>query len=625
VDEAVLEMATLVNISGLSHSYSARPLFHDLTLTIEEGERIGLIGPNGAGKSTVLQIIAGHITPDAGDVARTRGLRIGYLAQVPTFEPHATILSTVLEGAEHPDDGAAIAMAYEFISKLSLDDTHTQVKDNTPETPITQLSGGWQKRVALARELMREPDLLLLDEPTNHLDIESILWLETFVRMSRCAIITVTHDRSFLQNVSSRILELDRRNPGGLLSVKGNYAQYLQIKQQLIEAQETRETTLKNTLRREQEWLRAGVKARTTKQQARIQRAGVLAQDVSELEYRNTARTVDFEFAAEGHHPKILVKAKQITKAYDHHTLFRNLNLLLTPKVRIGILGPNGCGKTTLIRILLGKETPDSGSISHADQLTPAYFEQNRESLNPTTTVADVLAPHGDYVTYRGNPIHIYSYLDRFLFTKAQSQLRVGQLSGGEQSRLCIARLMLQEGNLLVLDEPTNDLDLATLGILEDCLTDFNGAVILVTHDRFFLEQVATQLLAFHPSGNGDTQLFHTLTQWETWHRRETRAYEASLRAAQPTTPTTRTPAKAKRLTYKEQREFDMMEETIHEHERRLEEATLQSQQPDIISDSAKLVEISETMNQLTHTIDTLYARWEELERKQKALELQDH
>lgn len=611
----------LVNISGLSHSYGARPLFAGLALSIEAGERIGLIGPNGTGKSTLLQIIAGHLTPDVGEVARTRGLRVGYLAQVPQFAPDATILSTILDGAEHPDDGVAVTLAYALISKLSLDDTHTQVKDNTPETPITQLSGGWQKRVALARALMREPDLLLLDEPTNHLDMESILWLETFVQKSRFATITVTHDRSFLQKVSSRILELDRRNPGGLLSVQGNYAEYLRIKEQQIEAQTSRETRLKNTLRREQEWLLAGAKARSTKQQARIHRAHTLEQEVGELEYRNTTRSVDLEFVADGRHPKVLLKAKQITRAYDGHTLFRDLNLVLAPGERLGLLGPNGCGKTTLIRTLLGKEPPDAGRMVHADRLTAAYFAQNRESLDPTCTVANVLAPHGDHVIYRGSPIHIYSYLDRFLFTKAQGDVPVGQLSGGEQSRLLIASLMLQEGNLLVLDEPTNDLDLATLAILEDCLIDFNGAVIIVTHDRFFLEQVATKLLAFHPSGSGETAYFHTLAQWEAWHRREAAAYEASLRSVRPATTYVRPQTRAKKLSYKEQRELDTMEETIHEHERRLEEVIKLGEHPDVVSDSAKLLEITESMQRLTQAIDLLYGRWEALTLKQKMFE----
>lgn len=606
-------MAVLMGLSALRHAYGARPLFDDLSLTISSGERIGLIGPNGAGKSTLLRIMAGELTPDAGERTIARGLRVAHLAQVPSFAQDATILSAVLSGASDSDDGEAIASAYAWISKLSLD------SQGDADMLTSQLSGGWKKRLALARALMCDPDVLLLDEPTNHLDLESIMWLETFLGKARFATVTITHDRAFLQRVANRIVEIDARHAGGMLSVSGDYAAYLATREQLIAAQESREVALKNTLRREQAWLRSGVKARGTKQQARIDRAHALAKEVHNLGQRNTTRTSTLEFHAQGKHPKMLIHARGITKSYADHCLFRNQDIVLTPEDRLVIMGPNGCGKSSLIRCLLGEDGLDAGEVRHADRFDVAYFEQNRESLDPQMPVAEVVAPHGDQVVYRGKPLHVYSYLDRFLFTKAQSRMTVGQLSGGEQSRLLLARLMLRDVNVLVLDEPTNDLDLATLGVLEDALEEFPGAVILVTHDRYFLQQIATRLLAFHPAGDGRMQEFADLAQWQAWHTREVAAL-AEVDAPQERSVPAAPERLAKKLSYKEQRELDMMEGVIAKREAELAEVTQQSEDPAIASNSEKLLELTTTMATLTQTIDQLYERWDELAKKQQLL-----
>jgi len=595
----------LISVQDISKSFANRTLFEEISFSIDSGEHVGLIGPNGAGKTTLLRILAGSESLDEGQVVFQKGLRIGYLEQVPTVSDKATIESTILEGTAHPDSWESHAIVAEYIAKLSL-------SQFPPDQPVATLSGGWRKRVALARELAKHPDLLLLDEPTNHLDIESIYWLEDLLSRSDFATLTITHDRLFLQRVATRILELDRRNAKGLLSVRGTYADYLETKGQLMAAQERQETTLKNTLRRETEWLRRGPKARTTKQQARIHRAEDLKNDVAALVSRNQTRTAGIEFQESQRLPKKLIEAKGISKSYGDRALFQDLDLVVSPGTRLGLLGSNGCGKTTLIRTLLGQEKPDQGEVILSDQLAAVYFEQNREALDLNVTVAKTLAPHGDQVIYRGNPIHIRSYLDRFLFSKIQADMPVAKLSGGEQSRLLIAKLMLTEANVLILDEPTNDLDLGTLNILQDCLEDFVGAVILVTHDRYFLDQVSNRILAFPMDGKSDGRLlvFADLTQWENW--REEQIQRNKLKLVSSTAPAEVPAPKRKKRSYKDQLEYDSMESRIHEAESELDRLTVEAHEN--ASQASKLVELSHKIESQKGLIEGLYARWAELE-----------
>lgn len=605
-------MSVLISCTKLKKSFASRPLFDGISFAVESGERIGLIGPNGAGKSTLLKIIADTESPDDGIVSRQRGLKIGLVEQVPHFTPDVTVEDTIMEGVNGSHDARCLAIVREYMSRLSLDSKNNVGGD----TPISTLSGGWKKRAALARELVKEPDLLLLDEPTNHLDVESILWLEDFLSNAPFAAITVTHDRLFLQRISNRILELDRRNPGGLFSVNGSYADYLESKEMMISAQERREDALKNTLRRETEWLRRGVMARGTKQQARIKQAAALKDEVEELEYRNAVRTAKLDFVANERNPKKLIRAKGISKSYGDNLLFKDVNLLITPGIKLGLLGANGCGKSTLIRVLLGEETPDSGSIERYDRLEIAYFEQNRETLDPAATVANTLCPQGDHVKYRGEHVHVRSYLDRFIFNQSQMDMEVGRLSGGEQSRLLIARLMLREANILVLDEPTNDLDMATLKVLEECLLEFPGAVILVTHDRYFLDQVANHLVAFGELNTPDTgkvTSFASLEQWERLYN-EMRAARISKEALVPTKTDKATKPKVRRtLSFKDQYELDHMEETIHKAEADLKRLTEESLLPEVASDPKRLMELMPKIAELQIEIDRLYSRWAEL------------
>lgn len=506
----------LIIAHQLSKSFPGRDLFINISFGIEEGERVGLIGPNGAGKSTLLKMMLGLESPDRGDLSLARNLKLAYLEQNPTFAPGATVMSTLLEGALDVHDWKEIQRAEKWIVDLEFE----ELQSGNADTLVATLSGGWKKRLALARELMRGPQLLLLDEPTNHLDVEGIIWLEEIISSGQFATLTITHDRAFLQKISTRIIELDRRHKDGLLSVKGDYASYLQIRESLMLAQEKEESSLKNTLRRETEWLRRGAKARTTKQQARIQRAEDLKKVVSELSARNKEQTVKLAFQSADKNSKILINAKEISKQYNGVEIIPMLDLVITFKTRLGLLGRNGCGKSTLIQMLAGKLVTDTGLIKKSDNLEIAWFEQNRESLDQNLTLAQTISPDGDHVDYQGNRIHIRSYLNRFLFDSDQIDRPVHRLSGGEQARLLLAKLMLTRANLLILDEPTNDLDMATLDVLANVLNDFPGAVILVTHDRFFLDQVANHILAFGLDGDGkkDLQTFTGLEQWEAWH-----------------------------------------------------------------------------------------------------------
>ena len=603
-------MGVLLTASALTKAFGSRPLFEGISCAIDSGDRIGLIGPNGAGKSTLLSILAGDLPTDEGTLSTQRGLRIGYLSQMPAFREGASIQEAVMEGARKggpaDEEWKAALAADEYIARLSLTS-----EGRTPETPVSQLSGGWKKRVALARELVRKPDILLLDEPTNHLDVEAILWLEELLAKAPFATLTVTHDRLFLQRVANRILELDRRNVGGLFDVRGDYATYLQLKEERLAADAERESSLKNRLRRETEWLLRGAKARSTKQQARIQRAGDLGTEVSELSARNQSRTVRLDFQSSERNPKRLIEATGIGKSYGENVLFSNLDVLVTPASRIGLLGPNGCGKSTLLRVLLGTEAPDTGEVFRADTLTPVTFEQGRESLDPAATVSETLAHKGDHVEYRGAFVHIKSYLDRFLFRDEQKDMAVGKLSGGEQSRLLLARLMLKKTNLLVLDEPTNDLDLATLQVLEDCLADFPGAVLLVTHDRYFLDRVTNQILAFgkDEDGQGTLTALAGLDQWEAWYAEQKAAAPAVRR------PQAKSAAKKRRLGYKEQKELAEMEDRIQAVEAARDALHDESELPANVSNAPKLVELLHAIAEKQVEVDRLYARWHELEK----------
>lgn len=597
----------LLNTYKLAKSFAGKVLFKDVSLGIEDGERVGLVGPNGAGKSTLLRILAGQMEADSGDVTMKKGLRLGFLEQSPIFGKDETILDAILSKGDYHD---LIGPAYEWMAKLELSQFGEDFK-------VADLSGGWKKRVALARELVLAPELLMLDEPTNHLDVSSILWLEEFLVQAPFATLIITHDRLFLQRATNKIFDLDPKNPNYLLSVNGGYIEYLEAKEQLLAAQEQRETELKNTLRRETEWLRRGAKARQTKQKARIERAGTLKDDVENLSQKNTRRVAKIEFKDAERNPQKLMEAQNVSKSYDGRVLFEDLNLLITPKTRLALLGDNGSGKSTLIRLLLQQEQPDTGKVSTADKLKVAYFEQNRETLEPKKSVLKNICPEGDYVHYQGNYVFARSYLERFMFNRQQMDLPVEKLSGGEQSRLRLAQLMLNEAQVLVLDEPTNDLDVATLTVLEESLKNFNGAVILVTHDRFFMDQVASHILAFFKNSDGSTTLetFAGYLQWEEWFE-EQKALEAE-RLKEATKKESKS-SKPVKLSFKEKFELENMEATIQGLEEKLSGLQTESAKPEVLANASKVQELYAQIAQVQGTLDASYARWSELEKKSK-------
>ena len=615
-------MPVLLSVHQLKHQFSHRVLFEGLTFGISDGEKIALIGQNGAGKSTLLKILAGQMEADSGTVSRARGLRVGYLSQSPKFTPGITVVDAVYEGIADRDDWTIAGTAEEAMSRLGL-----KTKDHSYENKkVEELSGGWQKKVALAHELAKQPDVLLLDEPTNHLDVESILWLEGWVRESNLCIVLISHDRTFLQRTAKRIIEVDRRNPDGILSVEGTFDEFLKVKEDYLETQMARESSMKNVLRREMEWLGRGAKARTTKQKARIDRAGELQSEVQSLGARLQQQTVKLEFDALDKSPKKMITLEGVSKQYDQRVLFRNLDLKVTPKTRLGLIGANGTGKSTLIRILSGLEKPTSGTVELSERLEVSYFDQSREILDPAITVLRTVCPYGETVEFQGNKMHVRSYLDRFLFSGTQVEQQVSKLSGGEQARLLLARMMLRPANLLILDEPTNDLDLQTLAILEDCLRDFPGAVILVTHDRSFMDEVCNQILAFPQMIS-----FADIQQWEKWFKAEMKkgtqnAVPAALTAALaeekriatqlPSSSTAR--IEKKKLSYKEQIEFEKMEALIAEKEGKLADLDTFSRIPEVLSNSVELTKLTSQMAVLQSEVERLYQRWAELEGKTK-------
>ncbi|TVQ32715.1 MAG: ABC transporter ATP-binding protein [Phycisphaeraceae bacterium] len=630
-------MAALLTAQSISKHFSDRTLFSDVSLSVEEGERLALIGPNGAGKSTLIKIFAGLEDIDDGKITLRRGLRTAIAAQADVFPPGATALEAVIEAlgtgsggagqsGHHHDEHEIELAARLTLERLGLGDLL--------DAPCDSLSGGQRKRISIARALACEPDLLLLDEPTNHLDVEGIEWLEGVLTAGRFACIVVTHDRAFLEQTATRIIELSTAYPQGTFSVQGGYDEFLRRKGEFLDAQAKQERTLSMQVRDDLRWLSRGAKARRTKSKSRIDASYARMDDLDALRLRNAPeKAARIDFTATDRKTVKLLAGRGVGKSFGDRTLFHNLDILLTPGEKLGLIGPNGAGKTTLIRLLTGDlesdpptpemlseedsikddlphGTPPLGTLVRADKLRVVLFSQHRTGLDPEMTLGKALAPFGR-VDYRGSSLHVATWANMFLFDKGQLNSLIKTLSGGEQARVHIARLMLEPADVLILDEPTNDLDLASLEVLEESLEEFPGAIVLVTHDRAMLDRLATRVLAL--DGAGGAAYYADYAQWKILrglkpgsNGSETGANGATRARSAAATK------KKKKLSYKDKLELEGMEAAIEKAESA--RAALEKEMTSAGADHRKLADLGRRMAAAQAKLDALYARWQELE-----------
>lgn len=530
----------LVVLDSVSVAFGHLPLLDGVSMQIDPGERVAVIGRNGTGKSTLLNILSGDLLPDRGTVTRQPALRVARLVQDVPLSTDRTVAEIVGEGVgaldEH-DEWQRAHQADQIMSRLGLN----------PEAIVDSLSGGWKRRVLLARALAGRPDLLLLDEPTNHLDIEAITWLESFLADYRGAVAFVTHDRAFLERLATRIVELDR---GQLTSWPGDYATFERKKEEWLANEETQQARFDKKMAVEEAWLRRGVKARRTRDEGRVK--ALMAMRSERAARRATMGQVRLQIEQADPSGKMVFEAKDVSFAYDSAApVVRDFSIRIMRGDRIGLIGPNGSGKTTLIRVLLGELAPTSGEVRRGANVQVAYYDQQREQLDPERSVVDTIGDGNDTVTVNGRPRHVHGYLQDFLFSPERARSPVRALSGGERNRLLIAKLLTQPANVLVLDEPTNDLDLETLELLEQQLVDWPGTLLLVSHDRRFLDNVVTSTLAFE--GGGRVEEYVGGYEDYLRQRPAPAAPAADSRKAEPPPPAK--PAKKKR-TFKEEREY---------------------------------------------------------------------
>jgi ATP-binding cassette subfamily F protein uup len=590
--------SVLISTQNIHKSYSNTRLFKDLSMGILQGERIGLIGPNGAGKSTLLKILAGLEPIDQGELAVSSKTRIAYLPQMHVFDDQSTIRQIILSHfPDHMED---------WEIQKQLNELHDQAQFPDLDLAFGTLSGGWKKRVGIAATIAEGCDLVLLDEPTNHLDLQGILWLESLLQTAKFAFVLISHDRFILENTCNRIMDLDPRYKQGFLKVRGNYSQFLQDQEKYLSDQRAEELSLSNKVRREIDWLRHGPKARTSKAQYRIDKAYGMIDNLTELKRRNNLQSeAGINFEAGDRRSKRLLHAKGLSKTRGGENLFEDLELLLSPGMKIGIMGANGSGKSSLIDILRGELKPDQGEMAVAQGVRIVTLDQNRKLPDENLSLKRSLVPHGDTVIFQGNPLHISAWAQRFLFQKEQLELPVSQLSGGERARVLLANLMLETAEILILDEPTNDLDIPTLEVLEESLLDYSGALLLITHDRFLMDTVCDQII--YLVGDGTVKGFADTYQLT--------AFQRSLDTPE-IIEESRSPSdnKIRRQQLKTLRKsISKVERDVEKAEARKAELESELHDPTNATDPGKLAECSVSIEKLNIEINAYLESWEAL------------
>lgn len=614
----------LLTVEGISKSFGDKKIFDDITFGIDEGDRIGLIGINGTGKSTLLKIVAGNESADSGQIVKKTGLRIGYLPQTPDFDPEDTVLGQVfncdspvinlikeyeqavreveLTGSEESQKAlyalndkmdAADAWNIESDAKTIL------TKLNIPDfyKKAGTLSGGQLKRMALARALITPVDLLILDEPTNHIDNDSVEWLEKYLAKYKGALLMVTHDRYFLDRIVNKTLELDEAR---LYSYTTNYSGFLEAKAEREELAAAAERKRRNFLRTEIEWVRRGAQARTTKQKARLERF----KEVSEMKFSKEKDSLEIGSVASRMGRKTII-AENISKSFDGVKYIDDFSYIILKHDRIGIIGPNGCGKSTLVNMLTGNLEPDSGKVECGETIKIGLFSQHNETMDPAQRVIDYIRDTAEYVLTTEGRISASQMLEKFLFNPSMQYSPIGKLSGGEKRRLYLLKVLIEAPNILFLDEPTNDLDIETLAILEDFLDVFNGAVVAVSHDRYFLDKTVDRIFAFE--GNGKITQYEGgysdyLRQYEQRHTEEVQPKPVSQKAERTSSP------KPLKMSYQEQKDYETINDRIENLENAIAET--EDEMSKITSDYVKLQELSEKKSALEAELEEAYDRW---------------
>ncbi len=612
-------MPPILNAQGVSKRFGAVPLFQDISFPVNDGDRIGLIGPNGAGKSTLLAVLAGEMEPDSGELSVRKRARIGYVRQISEFAPKITVrgvIEAALQAADVPAEDREQRLR-ETLGRAGFVDASAEGVHMDDEA--ASLSGGWRKRLSIAEAMVLQPDVLMLDEPTNHLDLEGIEWLEGVLRTSSFAVVVVTHDRYFLEAVANEVVELSRVYAEGLLRVNGSYSRFLEEREGYMESQQKMQEGLRNRVKTEIEWLRRGPKARATKAKARIDNAHGLIAKLADVDSRMRTANAGIAFDATDRQTKRLIEMEEVAITLGGREIVHDVSFALVNGARLGLCGPNGSGKTTLLRAMTGEIPVSKGVVKRAASLRVVYLSQMRE-LDEKLTLRRALAPDSDAVVYQGRVTHVASYAAKFLFTSEQLNQPVERLSGGERARVLVARLMLQPADVLMLDEPTNDLDIPTLETLEEALLEFPGALVLVTHDRYLLDRVSNVVLGL--DGNGNAELFADYLQWEAWRAEgggsgsRAPVNGSGSRASEAIAAPAASGSGKKKLSYMEQREWDGIEAKVEAADARLDAARATLEDPAVSVDSVRLTAALAELEVAQAEHDAIYERWAELGEK---------